>query len=518
MPIIEIENVGRVEVGDEFMSLSPEQQAETVDEIAASQSQQTQPARSVEASTAPTLESPGPSDGALGASTRGIAQGATLGFSDEILAGVAAPFRAAARAIVGKDDGQGVLDRLGAAFNLELENQRNLLDASQAQNPVASTVGEIAGGAVAGGGLSRAGTTLLGASKPTATSLATRGAGEGAAFAGAFGFGTGEGFEDRFDRAKSGAAAGAVTGGVVGGVAGRVATRKAQKTIQTVEKLKTARDGAYQAAEQAGEVVPQARLGAFAQRLSQNMQKRGINLGQHPKSAGALDAFVKNANQDMSLSNVDLLRRNFLDAAMSNDASEARLAGIMLNRLDEFIDTVPGGPLWRDARKAHKQFRKSATVERLIERAKLRAEQFSNSGMDNALQTEFRQFVRNDKLLKGFTKAERAALDAVAKNGVTATVFRKIGKLAPSSGVMANMFGLLTASVNLPLAVGFMVAGEAGKQTARAIRTASARRASRLVRAGGDVPTAPRLTGPQRTGVGGGLAALAEQSSALVNR
>ena len=445
--------------------------------------------------------------GALSASTSGVASALTFDLDDEILAGVAAPFRAAGRAIVGEDSGKGFLERISDAYTTELKNQRAIKGQRREENPVASTVGEVAGGAVAGGGLAKSSLPFFRSANPTAKSLVPRAAAGGAGFGGAQGFGQGEGFEDRIARGKSGAVIGAVIGGTIGKVAARQAKKTADKVVQTVQQLRTSRDTAYAAARESGDIVPAKSFERFANKLDEQMQRQGVNLGQHPKAAGALDALVKNSRQDMALENVDLLRRNILDAVLEGSPSEARLAGQMLNKLDEFVDTFSGGAAWRQARKAHKVFRKSAMVERLVERAKLRADQFARSGMDNALQVEFRQFVRNDKLMKGFTKAERKALEAVAKNGMTTDVFRRLGKVALTSGPMANMVTLLTASFSLPLAVGLMAAGEVGKRAAIAARRGSADAALRLIRNAGEDAVPQAISAPQSQAIGGAVGA-----------
>lgn len=136
----------------------------------------------------------------------GIAQGLTLGFKDELFSGIAAPFRAGARAIVGGDEGKSFAQRLSDAYSTELETQRQILKRAQERSPVATGVGEVAGALLL---------PIPGGAATTLPRTAFRSAGIGAGVGGAFGFGTGEGTQDRLTGASIGAASGGAAGGVL---------------------------------------------------------------------------------------------------------------------------------------------------------------------------------------------------------------------------------------------------------------------------------------------------------------
>jgi hypothetical protein len=148
--------------------------------------------------------------------TRRIAQGATLGAADEILAGALTPLEMIKR---------GTFDPREGYRHAKAMQDVAMDDARKTQG-VLGHVAEIGGGVGSGIGLARAGATLV---RPGASFLPRTAAmaGEGAAYGGATGFlDGGNSFDDRFSGAGKGAAIGAGVGAalpVAGAVAGTVA-------------------------------------------------------------------------------------------------------------------------------------------------------------------------------------------------------------------------------------------------------------------------------------------------------
>lgn len=201
-------NGRKVKVDDSFLSLTPEQQDATVDEIAASLGTG-EPAPKAEQ---PNAEAPkGDGNGGIGKSIdsfgRGFADVASFGLADEV-AGLGNavvqslnPFR---------DYSKGF-----PSVSAEIEKERAIQRDRDENNPVASTAGRIAGGVSQGVGLARGGLSMT-ANLPARAGLGARvgaGAAEGALYGGAYGFGSGEGVTDRVGDAVGGA----VMGGAIGG-------------------------------------------------------------------------------------------------------------------------------------------------------------------------------------------------------------------------------------------------------------------------------------------------------------
>ena len=144
---------------------------------------------------------------ALAASNQGVVQGITLGFGDELMAGLFTPIEMAIRAARGEDWGPG------ASYDAALKREREGLHAAQESHPLATAVGTLAGGMVAGGGLANAGASAGARAAQAGGGLgkvARGSAADGAALGAATGFGSGEGgVGERLGEAATGALAGA---------------------------------------------------------------------------------------------------------------------------------------------------------------------------------------------------------------------------------------------------------------------------------------------------------------------
>ena len=148
---------------------------------------------------------------ALAASNEGVLQGITLGFGDELMAGIFTPIEMAARAIRGEDWSPG------ASYDAALERERGALKAAEEAHPVATGAGTLAGGLVTGGGLAGVGAGARAAQAGGGLGKVALGsAADGLALGAATGFGSGEGGAG--ERAKS-AGTGALYGGILGGAA-----------------------------------------------------------------------------------------------------------------------------------------------------------------------------------------------------------------------------------------------------------------------------------------------------------
>lgn len=220
MPTLNIEG-RRVKVDDSFLSLSPEQKAQTVDEIAAqigvkpgeAESQQSQDLRGeLSALTqAGRVENPAPKDAggilqSIDSGMRGAADIMSFGMADEI----AGTGNYLVKKLNPFGDGP-------VSLADEIQQERDIQAYRDEANPVASTVGRVAGGVTQGVGMAKNGLSLL-ANAPRGAgvvSLAGRGAAEGAAYGAAYGLGSGDGVSDRLSQATGGAVMGGVIGGAV---------------------------------------------------------------------------------------------------------------------------------------------------------------------------------------------------------------------------------------------------------------------------------------------------------------
>ena len=199
-------------------------------------------------------------------------------------------------------------------------------------------------------------------------------------------------------------------------------------------------------------------------------------------------AAQKRIIDDLEAGNVNFdelmtLRELAGDVAGNTDPAIAMRGVRMKNIIDDFVDTLSpddvfsGNPqqaaealakarkFWRDAHAAR-------TIETRIELAGNRAGQFSGSGFENALRTEFRQL--HARIIKGhekgFTPDEVAMIRRVAEGGPIENVLRWFGKFAPTGAVSAGIGG----------GIGFALGGPAGAVAIPALGAASRKAAEKL--------------------------------------
>lgn len=179
-----------------------------------------------------------------GSLARGIVQGATLNFGDEIGSAIGA----------GVDYLKGdAPDGIGQRYNERLQATRQEMDTAAAMDPGTFIAGQVAGGIATA--------PLL----PAARAGVAGGALTGAAYGAIAGAGAGEGTQDRLQGAGTGALVGGVLGGALGGIAGRGgSTPSAPPQSQAVAE----------AADRIGVAVPKAVAtdSAIVQRAGQGVR------------------------------------------------------------------------------------------------------------------------------------------------------------------------------------------------------------------------------------------------------
>lgn len=247
----------------------------------------------------------------------------------------------------------------------------------------------------------------------------------------------------------------------LGGLAGGLGASAAQRGLQqiasrpptpTIDTLRRAKDAAYKAADNAGVVVKADRFRRAVADIGLEAKKQGLDKTVTPKASGAMRRLLSEADEgrDLSLTEIDTLRKVIRRAAATPDSGDKAVALTMRNELDNFLDDLKVKDLvsgdaaavktLKNARALNTRVSKGQQIDDMLESARERAPQFSGSGLENALRTEFRTLARNPKRLNLFTPAEQEAIRAVNRGAPMANFFRMIGKLAPT-GVVSGGIG-----------------------------------------------------------------------------
>lgn len=233
------------------------------------------------------------------------------------------------------------------------------------------------------------------------------------------------------------------------------APKPAKAPVPTKEELGTQAKAAYKRAEDAGIAVSPQSFSAMKMKLLDKLEKEGIDKDLHPKATAALNR-VASTEGPVTLEKIETLRRIAKDAESSIDKADRRMAGELIDNLDEYVgnldashlvsgDASKAGAL-KEARGFYSRKMKADEIDRLISNAEL-----SDSGMERGLRSEFKSLAKNQRRLRMFTKEEQAAIRKAAKGGPTQFLLRQFGKF--SSGP----FGLTVGS-----GLGFAAGGPVG--------------------------------------------------------
>lgn len=260
----------------------------------------------------------------------------------------------------------------------------------------------------------------------------------------------------------------------------------------TIDELKVQAKAAYKKAEDAGVMISGNALNNLKTRIVTDL--RGIDPTLHPDATAALKR-ITSTKGNISLQELDTLRQIASDAQGSIKPADARLAGRIVDQIDEFVDKLDskqvtagdaaGAAALKEARSLYSRQKKAEEIKRLFDRAEITAPNFSGSGMENALRTEFRALAKNDRKMKRFTPEERAAILKVAKGGPMENILRMMGKFAPTGVVSAGLSSGAGLVLGGPAgAVGLPAVGAVSRAAATRLTMGNAARAEEIMRAG----------------------------------
>ncbi len=429
---------------------------------------------------------------------REATQGASFEFGDEIGLGAAAlAAKVAQEAGVAPNTGQSLGDIYG--------DMRTHYDAERQQfaheHPIAATAANLAGAAATGGGV---GAKLVGKAAQ-AGRLATTGAlvGTGAAEGALYGAGAADP-GNRLTGAEQGAAVGAVTAPLASAAArgvGRVlakrgATKAIERLTPTRENLAGAAKSLYDQADRLRVVLKPATVGRLQGELSSLAKQEGFNARIHPKVSAALDSFNDLATDVPTLARLEQQRRILGAAAKSLEPDERRIASDLIDHYDTLLqdlkradvsagNVVQAGSLLRQARGLWQRQAKLGVIDNAVERAQNQA-----SGFENGLRTQVRSILNNPKQMRGFTPAEKVAMQRVVRGGKRENILRLLGRFGWGEKGATNIVGASIGSAGGAAAAGpvgaiaMPLAGQAARKAAARATARNVQALQRLVAAG----------------------------------
>lgn len=311
--------------------------------------------------------------------------------------------------------------------------------------------------------------------------------------------------------------AGMVAGTAVGTRFGRL------EGPQQASELQKKAQQAYVRADNAQVVVKPDFLQDIKSSLEQKARNEGYDPGLHPQIAAVLTRLENEQTQYKTLGELDNLRRIVsAPEKMFDNPDQQRIAASLVDEYDDMLRNIDpqkvtfgnekqGIKALEDARKLYRDFSKARVLEDMVERATRRSQQFSQTGMDNALRVEFNQLANNKRRMAGFTNTEKKMIKNIAEGGGNIEKFlRTVGRFSfrgPVStlpyGVGTGLASQLGVSPDIALAgaLGTMATTAASRRGAEALRERSVAELMDLI-ARGQVPSFAERTGRmlERTG------------------
>ncbi len=239
--------------------------------------------------------------------------------------------------------------------------------------------------------------------------------------------------------------------------------------LPTVEGLRTEYKSLLKVVDDSGVAITNDAFETAAIKMIEEMSQKGVRSKLTPKTQSSLDEIVKEveSGNPLTLKKAEEIRRIIKQGQKSIEGSDAATSTILLQKWDKFIETVApknlSGPAGvapdeirqfiKSARGIWTRVKKTETVESAIDAAQLTAKRnFSASGLENALRSEFAKIARKKGFKKLWTAEEQQFIRAVAEGTNFRNAMRLLGKAAPT-GIVSGGIGA---------GVGFQIAGPAG--------------------------------------------------------
>jgi hypothetical protein len=463
MPILDIEGVGKVEVGPEFLSLPADRQAAEVDAIAATiRGGMTQPPPA--APSAPRTEPGMQTDEQLA-----IQQIEQSGPKPDQLAkrGDVLP--------LGRDKEGGLTMALPSFLEGPRQTIMDLIDGRRTAQQITGKeffeLGMLLAGAPAGGAAGTGAGVARAAAERQAAPAAERAmapAAESAVAAAA----------PEAVPPPAPAAAPAATAAVPETPALNTATAP-------VPEIKAASTAFYKQAEDAGVLINPKSYTALADDVGKIALENRLDPTLTPDSFAALKRIAELSDPRMgavSFKTLDMVRQIASDAQAATKPNDRRVAGLMVDKIDDFIagmaekDVVAGDPrvaatTITKARELWSMVKKLETVERLVDRAQTSAPNFSGSGFENALRTEFRALAKNDAQLRRWAPDEQKAIKKIARGGLIENTARNVGRFSPTGPVSGASVAVIGSALGGPVATGAAMSAAFGARRVATILT-----------------------------------------------
>jgi len=281
----------------------------------------------------------------------------------------------------------------------------------------------------------------------------------------------------------------------------RAPTKKAiQKAVvesaPEVEQIKNASRAIYNEIDNSGVTVRPRSIDTLVNRIAAKTRKQGLDKRVSPKAAGAVESLQDMRATPQKLKELDIQRKIAQQVAKSPDPAEAMYGGIIIDEIDDFMDSLSSKDVSRGNAETAKKYNSARQLWGRAKRSELVSEAIEKSadtasGAENGLRIELRKIVNNKKKSKFFSKKEIDAMKDVIQGDKITDTAKFIGTMGFGAGGGANnLIPLIAASgaaAMNPLALaGPAVAGSIARKIAHKRSLGKTKFVDKVVLAGKD--------------------------------
>lgn len=284
--------------------------------------------------------------------------------------------------------------------------------------------------------------------------------------------------------------------------AGRKARMAAEAAVPSTADLRNKASDLYSQAENLGIVGGPNVTSNLSGRL-EDIARRAevVDSPLYPHANEAVKIASRYSGQSINPTQIQVVREGLADAVQATEGRQRKIARDMLKAFDE--ETVPLAPELGQARNIASRYLQAGQVQKAIDLAEPGAAQMTQSGMANALKTQFRGLDR--RIIKGdetFNPAVVKAITDVSRGTPTTNALQHIGKMAPagvvSTGIATGVPFAIGNAIGGPAVGGALsgatlATGTAGRMFANRAVEKNAQTAELLARNGGPLQTKPLL-------------------------
>lgn len=266
-----------------------------------------------------------------------------------------------------------------------------------------------------------------------------------------------------------------------------------RKSAPTIEGIKQTARNIYNELDNLGITVNPDRVNRLREELTSIINKEGFK--RNPKVRAALKTF-DDIGPSPTVTQIDTLRKATRNIAQSLEPSESRIGSIMIDKIDDMLDTLKPeqlkgakktdiGAKFKDARQLWARAKRAEILEDIFDKAGRQA-----TGFENGLRTQFRALLNNKKKRRGFSQEELKAMDLIVKGDTAQNIAKALGKFGFGEGQATSMLlsslGIAGGAVvgGAPGAVTIPLIGQLSRNLAQKLTRLKAEKVDLLVRAG----------------------------------